>query len=259
MKEYKNLIEDGMLERYVLGELSKSDMEVVDRAIATSPEIKARYNQIEADLEHVARENAIQPPDHVKQGIFRQLEQDPDIKVVPIRKKKRSGTFTLVAATLAVLFLLSSFWLYQKLTGIEENRRLVKDQNAVLLDENKDLITSYDEINKWYGAVNNADTEKLIMRGNNLAPNARAVTYINHQNKTVILNAEGLPALPEDQDYQLWADVEGVMIDMGVIPKGKGMAVMHYIDKAESLNITIEPAGGNDHPTVSNLISNVYL
>jgi len=49
------------------------------------------------------------------------------------------------------------------------------------------------------------------------------------------------------------------MIDMGVIPKNSDMVAMTYIADAESLNITIEPAGGSDHPTVSKLISFVSI
>jgi anti-sigma-K factor RskA len=97
------------------------------------------------------------------------------------------------------------------------------------------------------------------MKGNELMPEASVISYVNHKNRTVIVNASGLPELPSDKDYQLWADVEGVMIDMGVIPKKSEMIAMTYIEDAESLNITIEPAGGNDHPTVSQLITNVYL
>jgi hypothetical protein len=37
------------------------------------------------------------------------------------------------------------------------------------------------------------------------------------------------------------------------------LITLKYIDKAESLNITIEPAGGNDHPTVEKLIAYVTL
>jgi hypothetical protein len=49
------------------------------------------------------------------------------------------------------------------------------------------------------------------------------------------------------------------MIDMGVILKNEPMLAMKYIPNATSLNITIEPLGGNDHPTVERLVSNVYL
>ncbi len=74
-----------------------------------------------------------------------------------------------------------------------------------------------------------------------------------------VINTKKLPQLDADHDYQMWADVDGEMIDMGVIPKNKELIAMTYINNAESLNITIEPAGGNDHPTVERLISNVYL
>ncbi len=100
-----------------------------------------------------------------------------------------------------------------------EDLQIVQDQNDLLLDENEDLVKNYDETMKWLEELNNADTEKLIMKGNDLMPEAQAISYVNHKNKTVILNASGLPKLPSDKVYQLWADVEGEMIDMGVIPK----------------------------------------
>lgn len=259
MKEKHDIIESGMLERYLLGELSKDDRLVVEHAIADDTELKAYFDQLELDLETMALENAITPSGNVKRAMLRQLESDTDDSIKKIRKPRPARTYTAIAASLAVLFLLSSFWLYQKLNGIQEDLRVVKDQNTLLLDENEDLVKNFDDTVKLLDQLNNADTEKLIMRGNALSPNARAISYVNHKNKTVILNASELPELPADKDYQLWADVEGEMIDMGVIPKNTDMAVMKYIDAAESLNITIEPAGGNDHPTVSQLITNFYL
>ncbi len=82
---------------------------------------------------------------------------------------------------------------------------------------------------------------------------------MNHNDKSVFINTKQLPEIDKDHDYQMWADVDGEMIDMGVINKGQSLMAMNYIENAESLNITIEPAGGNDHPTVERLISNVYL
>ena len=90
-------------------------------------------------------------------------------------------------------------------------------------------------------------------------PEAKVVSYVNHKTKSVVINTERLPKLDAEHDYQMWADVEGEMINMGVISKDKNLLAMNYIDHAESLNITIEPAGGNDHPTVSRLVTNVYL
>lgn len=255
MKETHDIIESGILERYLLGELSKNEMASLEGTLETDSELKSYFRQLELDMEKMAMENAVSPSGNVKQALFRQLEGDTDKKIIKIKPRRPSRSYTAIAASLAVLFLLSSFWLYQKMNGIQEDLRVVRDQNNLLLDENENLVKNYDETIKWLEELNNADTEKLIMKGNDLMPEARAISYVNHKNKTVILNAAGLPELPSDKDYQLWADVEGEMIDMGVIPKESEMIVMTYIEDAESLNITIEPAGGNDHPTVSQLIT----
>ena len=74
-----------------------------------------------------------------------------------------------------------------------------------------------------------------------------------------MVSPQGLPNLPDNQTYQMWSDVDGEMIDMGLLPNDKELVTLKYIDRAESLNITIEPAGGNDHPTVERLISYVTL
>ena len=99
----------------------------------------------------------------------------------------------------------------------------------------------------------------LLLKGNQTLPESRAVAYINHETKSILVNSQGLPPLEEDKTYQMWADVDGVMVNMGLLPADTELIPLKYIDRAESLNITIEPAGGNDHPTVENLISNVLL
>ena len=79
------------------------------------------------------------------------------------------------------------------------------------------------------------------------------------KDKKVMVNTSQLSELDAQHDYQMWADVEGEMINMGVINTEEPLIAMTYIEDAESLNVTIEPKGGSDHPTVSRLITNVYL
>ena len=90
-------------------------------------------------------------------------------------------------------------------------------------------------------------------------PDAKLISYVNDIERSVLVNTSYLPELDEAHDYQMWADVEGEMINMGVIDVTTPMLAMNYIDHSESLNITIEPAGGSEHPTVSRLITNIYL
>ena len=103
------------------------------------------------------------------------------------------------------------------------------------------------------------ETEQHELTGNSKMPDMRLVSYVNHINKSVMVNTAQLSELSEDQDYQMWADVDGEMIDMGVIDLEQPLLAMSYIDDAESFNITIEPKGGSEHPTVSRLIANSIL
>ena len=142
---------------------------------------------------------------------------------------------------------------------MKEELQIVKTNNTELNSTIDVLNVKLEENTMAYNAIANPDTEQYILKGNSLAPDAKVISYVNHETKTVVVNAERLPKLDADHDYQMWADVEGEMINMGVISKDKNLVTMAYIDHAESLNITIEPAGGNDHPTVERLVTNVFL
>ena len=260
MMEKKDILENGLLERYVLGELNREERSQLEETLDGDSELRARLEEIEVDLEKVAFENAVNPPEVVKQRLMRQLQEDEDVIVKPLRKGRDASRFFLgVAATLAVLLLLSSFWLFQKANGLENELELVKQQNEKLNENYNSTLAELNNKTDWYEYVNDPGTDKLLLKGNDLSPDTKAVTFINHERKSVFLSTEGLAELSEDKDYQLWADVEGEMIDMGVVPRNQELAMMSYIDDAESLNITIEPKGGSDHPTVSQLITNVYL
>lgn len=258
MMEKKEILESGILERYLLGDVSEMEQLQVERYLQDT-EIRNHYRQLEIDFEKLAMENAIAPPTKVKNSIMAQISA----KTEPTKNERlnRSGlkSYLAIAAALALLFGVSSFWLYMKLNSTETQLELVRSQNEVINEELEDLVKNYDAVINDYQIISDPNTVKLIMTGNEKSPNASAISYVNHIHKTVYLNATELPELPKDRDYQLWADVEGEMINMGIIPEGTALFAMNYIDHAESFNITIEPAGGSDHPTVEQLISNVYL
>ncbi|MEL6917551.1 MAG: anti-sigma factor [Bacteroidota bacterium] len=254
--------EDGILEQYLLGELNREQRAEVHSILQEDPELKKHFSTMEADFERLAMENAIAPHPRVKESLEKALakaETPPtqDSKVVPLKNNKRS--YFYAAASLAAIFLLSSFWLYNQWQSSEENLQVLQNKTSDLQERLVTLEKNYEETNGRYQTINNPNVIPLLLTGNQVLPGSRAVAYVNHRTKQVVLNPQGLPALESDKTYQMWADVDGVMINMGVVPIDEELISLKYIDKAESLNITIEPAGGNDHPTVENLISNVYL
>ena len=164
-----------------------------------------------------------------------------------------------VAASVAAVVAFGAVWMYNQWQASEENLKALETQTAALQERLSNLEANYEETASRYQQINNTNVVPLLLMGNEKSPSSKATAYVNHQTKEVILNAKGLRVLDKDHTYQMWADVEGEMINMGLVKTDEDYIFLRYIDHAESLNITIEPAGGNDHPTVENLISNVVL
>ncbi len=261
----KMIIEDGLLERYLLGELPENLCDELEQILQNDPSLKEMYSQMEADFERLAMDNAITPPSEVKTSLKEKLDlmgkseeqEDPKIRRM-VTPRNYSRSF-LVAASLAALLAVSSFWLYSRWQLAEESLKLVQEQTNSLQDRVVTLEKNVEESENSFRKINNPNVTPLLLEGNEISPQSRAIAFVNHAEKEVILNPQGLSPLDQDHDYQMWADVDGEMINMGVIPKDNQLVALKYIDDAASINITIEPLGGSEHPTVERLISSVVL
>mgnify|MGYP001825920122 CR=1 FL=1 len=261
MMDKKSLIEDGLIEQYLLGELNAEQCEQIEALLASDTELKAHFEALELGFENLGLENAIPPPKVVKSQLLAELNSRSNVtpKVATLRKKTNTTYYLGIAASIAVLLMIGSFWMYSQLNAVKQQLQTVETNNIELNTTIEKLNNELERTNSFYTGIVNPDTEQYVLTGNALAPNAKVISYVNHKSKSVVINTERLPELDADHDYQMWADVDGEMIDMGVISKNKTLMPMAYIDRAASLNITIEPAGGTDHPTVSRLVTNVYL
>ncbi len=246
---------EGLLELYLLGELDPETESQVDELLSSNQELREQFREMELDFERIGRDNAINPPEKIEHSLREKLQGSYQIGQ---RMKRRSASL-LVAASLAGIFALSTIWLYIQWKGAQADLVAMQEQTSEVELRLSTLEARYSETDSRYREINNPAVTPLLLTGNSLSPESRAIVYVNHPDRIVIVNASGLKPLERHQTYQMWADVEGEMINMGLVPEDQDYIPVRYIDKAESLNITIEPAGGNDHPTVENLISNIYL
>jgi len=260
----KKIIEDGLLELYLLGELSQEEQLAVEHALQKDSSLKKIYDGMEEDFQKMAFENAVEPPSSIKTSLKQTLESS--VEEPPVRKLEtamsesgRSYLPMAAAASLALLFALSSFWLYNRWKTSENSLLELQEQTSDLQNRLNDLEKNYQDTNQKYRKINDPNVIPLLLVGNATAPNSQAVAYVNHKTKEVVVNPQGLQELEADKTYQMWADVDGEMIDMGIVSNEEDLITLKYIDKAESLNITIEPTGGSDHATVENLVANVLL
>ena len=260
MMDKKTILDNGLLEQYLLGELNANECEQIEHVLASDAELKAHFDQLEQDFETLGLENAIAPPPAVKSELLDHIKSSSDkSKVVELKSKTNSKWYLGIAASIAGLLLIGSFWMYNQLNDVKQQLKTVENEKIELNSAIENLNKQIENEKALFATLVHPDTKQYILKGNTLMPDGKVVSYVNHITKSVVINAERLPELDAAHDYQMWADVEGEMINMGVIPKDANLMAMNYIDHAESLNITIEPVGGNDHPTVERLVTNVYL
>jgi anti-sigma-K factor RskA len=264
MKDRDTIIQSGMLEQYFLGTLPKEEMVALEKMLAEDEILASKFSKIEADFENIAFENAVQPPNFIKENLFAALQEDPKIKTLPkeeplATKSVNPKSLMWIAAAIATIFMVSSFWMFTQWNAAQDDLQVTKQELNTVKEQIANLEGNLKESQLLAEVVKDPNTLQYALKGNDKIPDVLATVYINHENKSAIVNAQRLPALPTDKTYQMWADVEGEMINMGVIDKSKDVVILQYIYEAASLNITIEPAGGSDHATVAQLVTNVYL
>jgi len=259
-KKVQTFLESGLLERYLVGDTSSSENYKVEAYISDYPEVKAEYVLLQDNLEILAKSNAIEPPKHLLDTILAELEETPVIALQ--QNKKPIPWFGIAASVAALIFGAMSFFLYSQNQSLLDKNTLANNQiNELRLDAaqtNSDLA----DVTKKYDMLNNPETNKYILRGNMRAKNLKTVAYINPVDKLSMIDVVALPQLPEEQTYQLWAEVNDKMINLGILDESnRNLIPVPYLEDALSYSITIEPKDGDQttSATVENSVANISL
>ena len=123
----------------------------------------------------------------------------------------------------------------------------------------QDMRNQLEDMRNQFIVLHNPQTKKYQVNGNKKAKELKAVAYVNPVKKLSYINVRNLPYLPEDQCFQMWAEVNGKMVNLGVIKDFSDkdhLLALPYADNAIGY-ITIEPKGGNQKPTVKNIVANI--
>ncbi|MEL6837455.1 MAG: anti-sigma factor [Bacteroidota bacterium] len=250
-KELRGILESDLLERYLLGEVTEQEREKVLELRRSSPEIKEALDELEATLEQVALEEQIKPPPGLRDKVLRQ-----DYKVEPqVPSSRLSYAWLGYAASL--LLIAGGVWLWQ-----QQRINELEAQATAYTKQIAQLEANCQKTNLQFALINAPDTRPAVLTGTAYAPNSEVIVFWNPTEKACLLRVANLPDIPADKTYQLWADIDGEMKSLGTfdhLAARDELLPMAYLDHAESLNVTVEPAGGNDHATVSTLSAAVTI
>lgn len=283
MEEGRAYIESGILELYVLGQLTAEEQHEVEAIAAKDPEVKQEIQAIELALEQYAMENAVQPAAGVMDKILGQINANlnaeikdhsesipakPLVKegiIIPLQSNYESKIKTLRFALVACIALLviSVFALFSARNELGEAKNEILALNQ---DKQKFATTvnylkeSNTELQKIADMPNDPDWKTVKLAGTAMDPKAKMIVYWHKSGQHVMVDNSNmqLPANDQGHQYQLWALVNGKPVDLGVFDVKTDsthiLLKMKEITGAQAFAVTLEKRGGSPSPTMDQMI-----
>lgn len=279
MEESKAYIETGILELYVLGQLSAQEQLEVEGMASKYPEIREEITAIEIAMEEYAVNHAIQPTSGLEKQIFEKIgtpaitvnnQEQPTAKIIPLNQHEqedhsastiRTLKFALVACIgLLIVSVVALYGAHDKLNSANQQiAALSTDKSkfaatvSFMKDENKDL--------QQIAAISSDPTWTTVkLAGTKISPKANMMVYWHKDGQHVMVDNSKM-SLPENDaahQYQLWAIVNGKPVDLGVFdaqaqPK-RLLVSMKEVGSAQAFAVTLEKRGGSVSPTMEKMI-----
>jgi anti-sigma-K factor RskA len=241
-------ISSGVVESYVLGLLSAQERFEFEQYCEAHPEVKAARDAFELELEKRLMENTISPPTDLKQKISAAVfGESKQASVIEIKKTpERKMSWLRIAAAACLILLAGSIWWNMNLK--KENGQLRNDLNNSqerIAQMEVDAATIQKEGMKMVG-----------LGGTNNSPKSFATVYWDTTSHDVYLLVNNLPKPASDEQYQLWAILNGQPQDMGMIEiteKPLQLYRMKNAQAAQAFAITLEKKDGNPEPNLQKI------
>lgn len=252
IKEY---ISSGILEAYVLDELSLAERKEVEQNLVKYAELREELRLVESTLESLAQSASIAPPKELRENILSLVADTKETKVVQLAGV--SSAWRLAAAAAVIFGLIVSY------LAVDYRDRWIRSTVALneLIDQNQQIAQNYNSVNQKldkiqhdFSIIENAAFTKVIMNGTAQAPSAVASIYWNAATREAYMSIQNLQQISKENQFQLWALVDGKPVDMGVFDADfDGLLKMKSIANAQGFAVTIEPKGGKPAPTMETM------
>lgn len=256
-----SFLNSGLLENYMLGLTSNSDTAKVEQYINNYPEVKIAYNTLQDNLEIVAKANAIEAPNSILDNVLNTIDDAPVIALQKPEAKKPSlwsNKFAVAASVAAIIFATTSFMFYQQNQRLSQENQVVVDE---IFDLRDDIEANKQKLNVVMGQfqeLNNPETQKYVMRGNARALDLQTVAYINPKQRLAMIDVVSLPDLPEEQQYELWAELQDKMVSLGYLSKeDANLRRISYSEDALGLAITVESKENPNNNVFENPVAEI--
>ncbi|WDF76872.1 anti-sigma factor [Mucilaginibacter sp. KACC 22773] len=281
MEDLKAYIETGILELYVLGDVTPDEKRQVEEMASKHPEIKAELDEIERSMELYAKENAVEPSENLRSRVLGSLltnlgddrnfskahpqkdnetdDEDEDnednIVTLPVQKKE-SGFYKYAFAASLALLVASTIALVNVYSKLQAS-----NEQLVALQADKQHFANQVKLMDGELTVYRDTTYKLLrLKGTAKTPESVLTVAFSPVHKKVVIDLANMkmPVNDKAHQYQLWALVGGKPVDLGVFDSGAdtltNIKEMKSLASADAFAVTLEPRGGSVNPTMDQMM-----
>jgi anti-sigma-K factor RskA len=267
VEDVKTFIESGILELYVLGDVSPAEKQQVEAMVQKYPVVKAELEEMEKALESYAFANAIQPSDSQRSKILNSLvtnlADDSTFKskkeeaiVVTMPAQQTNNFYKYAFAASLALLIGSAIGMYNLNNQLQQK----KEELVAMNTQNQRFSKTVGYMDEQLGIYRDTSYKVLRLKGTKNLPTGNVLVAWNPAKKKVMLDLKSLdmPVNDKDHQYQLWALVAGKPVDLGVFDKLDNdtldMKQMKSVALAQAFAVTREPRGGSVNPTMSEMM-----
>jgi hypothetical protein len=237
-------LKSNLLNKYLVGDTSEEESKEVEYFISNYPEAAEAYETLQNNLEIIAKAGATDVPKNILTNILESMDEKNETKVIQLVQKKKLSWFSIAASAAAILFASTTFMLYQKNQNLNSENRVVVDEIFDLRSDIDKNNSKLDELARQLQKLNNPDAKKYVINGNERAKDLKTVAYINPVDKTSMIDVITLPQLPKDQHYQIWAELQDRMVNLGILDESdRKLKQIPYMEDALALSIKISTKG----------------
>ncbi|TXE09372.1 anti-sigma factor [Gelidibacter salicanalis] len=245
-KKLQHFMNSGLLDSYILGTTTIDENLEVESFIAEFPEVAAEYDRLQENLEILAKANIVEAPKYILNDVFKEISEETPVLKMNLRPERRTPWFSIAASIAAFIFAGASFFLNDKNITLSNENQVVVEEIFDLRSDIEENNNKLENVMLQFMKLNNPETEKYVLRGNSRAKNLKTVAYINAVDKTSMIDVVSLPKLPEDQSFQIWAELQDRMVNLGILDESeRKLKTIPYMENALGLSITIEPKAGS--------------
>ncbi|MDL5045459.1 anti-sigma factor [Oscillatoria amoena NRMC-F 0135] len=251
------IINSGLLELYVLGLTNTEETKQVDEWRAQFAEVNAEIATIEGIVQSYVQQYDTTPPADLKEKILARLSEEKGINIP--RRATLQTRWVQYGMVASVALLIGSVVLnvvyYGRWQDSQKQLARLESEKQELFAQNQTQRTALSSAEGELGILK-SPTLKMVTLAS-VKPNvpAQVTVYWDTAKNNVFVNINNLPPAPADKQYQLWALVDGVPVDAGVMEVDiTNLQQLKQINKAQAFAITLEKRGGAVSPTLEEMI-----